>query len=70
MTHLELENLTSDYLEGLLEPALKAEVESHLSACPSCVEMVEVVRRAMALCHAARSSSRRPGWFPRSCWPR
>jgi hypothetical protein len=23
MTHLDLENLTSDYLEGLLEPALR-----------------------------------------------
>jgi len=53
MTHLDLENLTSDYLEGLLEPALKAEVESHLSACPSCLEMVGDVRRAMQLCHDA-----------------
>ena len=35
MTHLDLENLTSDYLEGLLEPALKREVEAHLSVCPS-----------------------------------
>jgi len=53
MTHLELENLTSDYLEGLLEPALKREVEAHLSACPSCLEMVGDVRRAMELCHSA-----------------
>jgi anti-sigma factor RsiW len=53
MTHLDLENLTSDYLEGLLEPALKREVEAHLSACPSCLEMVADVRRAMELCHSA-----------------
>jgi hypothetical protein len=53
MTHLELENLTSDYLEGLLEPGLKREVEAHLSICPSCLEMVGEVRRAMELCHAA-----------------
>ena len=53
MTHLELENLTSDYLEGLLAPALKSEVEAHLSACPSCLEMVEDVRRVMQLCHSA-----------------
>jgi len=53
MTHLELENITSDYLEGLLEPALKAQVEAHLSACPSCHEMVGAVRRAMQLCHDA-----------------
>jgi hypothetical protein len=53
MTHLELENLTSDYLEGLLEPALKQEVEAHLSACPSCLETVGEVRRALELCHSA-----------------
>jgi hypothetical protein len=53
MTHLELENLTSDYLEGRLEPGLKREVEAHLSVCPSCVEMLGDVRRAMELCHAA-----------------
>jgi hypothetical protein len=53
MTHLELENLTSDYLEGLLEPALKREVDAHLSVCPSCLEMVGDVRRAMELCHSA-----------------
>jgi hypothetical protein len=53
MTHLELENLTSVYLEGLLAPGLKREVEAHLSACPSCLEMVGDVRRALELCHAA-----------------
>jgi hypothetical protein len=53
MTHLELENLASDYLEGLLEPALKREVEAHLNACTSCLEMVGDVRRAMQLCHSA-----------------
>jgi hypothetical protein len=53
MTHLELENLTSDYLEGLLEPERKREVEAHLSVCPACLEMVGEVRRAMELCHSA-----------------
>jgi hypothetical protein len=53
MTHLEVENLTSVYLEGLLEPGLKREVEAHLSVCPSCLEMVGDVRRALQLCHAA-----------------
>jgi hypothetical protein len=53
MTHLELENLTSDYLEGRLEPGLKREVEAHLGVCPSCLEMVGDVRRALELCHAA-----------------
>jgi len=53
MTHLELENLTSDYLEGLLEPGLKREFEAHLSICPSCQEMVGDVRGALQICHAA-----------------
>jgi hypothetical protein len=53
MTHLELENLASDYLEGLLEPGLKQEFEAHLRVCPACLEMVGDVRRALELCHAA-----------------
>jgi hypothetical protein len=81
MTHLEVENLTSDYLEGLLEPGLKREVEAHLSACPSCLEMVGDVRRALELCHAAAElepapwlvrkimlatvGERKPGWAER-----
>ncbi|HXX21726.1 MAG TPA: zf-HC2 domain-containing protein [Terriglobia bacterium] len=81
MTHLELENLTSDYLEGLLESALKAEVESHLSVCPTCLEMVGDVRRALELCHDAPElepspwlvrkimlatvGQRKPGWAER-----
>jgi hypothetical protein len=81
MTHLELENLTSDYLEGLLEPGLKREVEAHLSACPSCREMVDDVSRALELCHAAAElepapwlvrkimlatvGERKPGWAER-----
>ena len=81
MTHLELENLTSDYLEGLLEPGLKREFEAHLSACPSCLEMVGDVRRALQLCHAAPKlepapwlvrkimlatvGERKPGWAER-----
>ena len=52
MTHLEVENLASDYLEGLLEPALKAQVEAHLLACPSCRDRVEDVRVAMDLCRS------------------
>lgn len=52
MTHLEVENLASDYLEGRLEPALKAQVEAHLLTCPSCRESVEEVRGVMELCRS------------------
>jgi hypothetical protein len=53
MTHLDVENLTSDYLEGLLGAEVKRELESHLRLCPACLEMVEDVRQAMELCQAA-----------------
>jgi Putative zinc-finger len=53
MTHLEIENLASDYLEGQLHAARRAEVESHLAACADCRELIADVRRAFELCHAA-----------------
>jgi len=81
MTHLEVENLTSDYLEGLLDEGLRKQVEAHLNICSSCGELVEDVRRAMDLCHAAPElepspwlvkkimlatvGERKPGWTER-----
>jgi hypothetical protein len=53
MTHLELENLASDYLEGLLEPARKAEIEAHLAGCAACRELIAEVRETVRLCRAA-----------------
>ncbi len=53
MTHLELENLASEYLEGQLEPARRAMVEAHLAGCAECREVVAGVRRVMELCRSA-----------------
>ena len=53
MTHLEIQNLTSDYLEGLLEPSLRATVEAHLAECAACRELLAEVRHALELCRAA-----------------
>ena len=53
MTHIELENLASDYLEGVLGPARRAEVEAHLEGCASCRELVAGVRQAIEFCHSA-----------------
>lgn len=50
MTHLELENLASDYLEGQLEQARRHEVEVHLEACAACRELLADLRHAMELC--------------------
>lgn len=53
MTHLQLENLASDYLEGQLDRARRAEVEEHLAGCAACREVVAGVRLAMEVCRSA-----------------
>jgi Putative zinc-finger len=53
MTHLELENLISEYLEGQIAPARRAEFDQHLAACPECQDLVAGVRRVMDLARAA-----------------
>jgi hypothetical protein len=53
MTHLELENLASDYLEGQLDKPRRAEVEDHLAGCASCRELLADVRYAIQSCRLA-----------------
>lgn len=53
MTHLELENLISEYLEGQLTAVRRAEVETHLAACVECRELVADVRHSFELCRTA-----------------
>jgi hypothetical protein len=60
MTHLEIENLASDYLEGLLDPSLRAAVEAHLTGCEACRELMGDVRHALELCRAAEDAEPKP----------
>lgn len=60
MTHLEIENLASDYLEGLLDPSLRQTVEAHLAGCTACRELMGDVRQAMELCRAAEEVEPKP----------
>lgn len=53
MTHLELENLISGYLEGQLDAARRAEFEAHAAECSPCNELLADVRRAMEMCQSA-----------------
>jgi hypothetical protein len=53
MTHLEAENLASEYLEGELEQAQRADFEGHLGICSECRGLVAGVRRAIELCRSA-----------------
>ena len=62
MTHLELENLVSDYLEGGLEAARASQVAEHLAACSGCREMLADVRRAVELCRSAEDLES-PSWL-------
>jgi len=60
MTHLEIENLASDYLEGLLEPSQRAAVEEHLTQCVACREMLEDVSSVLEMCQAAEDLEPKP----------
>lgn len=53
MTHLELENLASDYLEGQLEAARRGEAELHLRDCAACRELMADLRSALELARSA-----------------
>jgi hypothetical protein len=65
MTHLEVENLVSDYLDGVLGGAQEAELLEHLRGCDSCRELVTDVRRVMQLCRAAEELEPAP-WLTRN----
>ena len=48
MTCERIEELLSAYLEGELAAAERAEVESHLAACPECAELAGLMKRTLA----------------------
>jgi hypothetical protein len=60
MTHLELENLVSEYLEGQLDFARRLEFEAHVAACPECMGLVADVRQAMEYCRSAEGPEPAP----------
>jgi hypothetical protein len=62
MTHLELENLTGEYLEGRLDAVRRAEVEEHLAGCGPCRELLSDVRQAIEMCRSAEKIAP-PPWM-------
>lgn len=62
MTHLDIENLASEYLEGQLDPTRNAEVETHLGACVPCRELIADARQVLELCHRAEDLEP-PAWL-------
>jgi hypothetical protein len=65
MTHLEIENLVSDYLEGQLDTVRRVEVDKHLGGCAACRELVADVRRAFELCRNAEPVEPTPWLVPK-----
>jgi hypothetical protein len=65
MTHLELENLLSDYLEGQLDIVRRVEAEKHLAACAECQALLAEVRQVYELCHSAADLEPAPWLVPR-----
>jgi putative zinc finger protein len=53
MTHLDLENLLSDYLDGLLTPEVERHFDEHLAQCGACRELIEDVRHGVEYCRSA-----------------
>lgn len=62
MTHLELENLASEYLEGQLDAVHRAQVEEHLAGCSACMEILSDVRQAIEACRSAGEVTP-PAWL-------
>src|SRR4029077_9916247 len=65
MTHLELENLASDYLEGQLDAVRRAEFEAHSAECSPCRELVADIRHAIELCRSAEDLEPAPWLVPK-----
>lgn len=47
MTCDRLQDLLSPYIDGELDPAVRAEVEAHLAACPKCAGLTERMKAAL-----------------------
>ena len=65
MTHLELENLVSEYLEGQLDATRQLQFDAHLGACPGCRELLADVRQAMEYCRSAEDPEPTPWLIPK-----
>lgn len=53
MTHLEIENLASEYLEGQLDTVRRSGMEQHLAQCAACRELIADLRGVLELCREA-----------------
>jgi anti-sigma factor RsiW len=45
----EIVELVTDYLEGAMDPALRAAFEAHLAGCPHCTHYLEQIEAAIRI---------------------
>ena len=45
----EIVEIVTDYLDGAMDPALRASFEEHLSGCPHCTHYLEQMRATIRL---------------------
>ncbi|HEX5484326.1 MAG TPA: zf-HC2 domain-containing protein [Terriglobia bacterium] len=60
MTHWEVSNLLTDYVEGTLDQGPKGLMDEHLASCGDCRAMAEDVRFALRTLHAAEDAEPAP----------
>ena len=48
----EVVELITDYLEGVLLPEKRAQLEEHVAGCPGCTNYIEQVRLTFVMLHS------------------
>ena len=56
----ELVELVTDYLEGALDPVLRARFEAHIAVCDGCTEYLEQLRQTVAVVGTVRPEDLSP----------
>ena len=56
----ELVELVTDYLEGAMEPALRASFEAHLAGCPHCTRYLRQIEATIRASGTVRAEELSP----------
>ena len=56
----EIVEIVTDYLEGAMDPALRASFDSHLSGCPHCPHYLEQMRATIRVAGTIRADDLPP----------
>ena len=56
----EIVELVTDYLEGAIDPALRASFEAHLDGCPHCTHYLEQIEATIRVAGTIRAEDLSP----------